>query len=378
MVMSEMYMSEEEILTALFTSAIEVGLLSRRFEGGRIGLLFAVFARQFESLISIMNEYVSQFTLETVTDEALLESLLKPYISIRIASNAKVVLEFTRDPTFNDNIVIPAGFTVSTLGSDPVIFETVEDLYMWKGTKKAKVLAYCTEVGSAYNIDEDTLVYLVESEYRADISVTNPKSAWSGRDDESLESARERALSTSWRYLREGTERDIENQIEELGLTKRFYKIVEYYDGYGSVLLALDIPNEFEYEDIKTELNYNRIAGINYRFQKVERLYVNFLIEILLTGEKNITYGESQELYKFIEDNIQDYFGIGMMVGKSLSLNDLKSSIQYSIPSEFKVLDFNIKITNDDLTIDDKHIVVGVSENLYPNKVTTKLNYEGY
>lgn len=377
MVLDEIYISEEEILTALYTSAIEVGLINRRFEKGRIGLLFGVFARQLGSLITLMDEYVSQFSLETVTDEALLESLLKPYIIRRIASNSKVILEFTRDPTYNESIIIPAGFKVSTLGSNPIIFETVEDLYMWKGLKKAKVVAYCDEAGSIYNVEANTITYFVDSDYRAELTVTNNESAWGGRDDEPLEDARQRALSSSMRYLREGTYQDIINQIYELGIENRYFNIIEQYEGYGTVLISLDIDNNYEYEDIKEELNYNRVTGIKYTFEKTERIYLNMLVNVLLTGEKNLTYGESQALYKEIEDGIEGYFVTIMKVGEALSINYLKSYLIQQISPEFKLLNFDIKITNEDLEVEDNNIKINQIQNIYPNKITTILNYEG-
>lgn len=379
MAIDNYYMSGEEILTRLYDASIEVGLLNRRFEKGRIGLLYAVFAAEFENLFAIFDEYTKQFSLETVTDEALLESMLKQYLIRGTSNRARVVLRFTREADFNENITIPADFTVRDGSLDGAVFRTVEDLYMWKGTQSAIVVAYCDEIGSQFNVGADTLTVFDDTAYITKLSVTNPESAWGGKDEETLEHARERVVN--FRYKREGTIAHIIDQIQEFSdLEYQQYKITEYTEGYGSVGITLLMDNDYAYEDLCIDLEQNKLAGIKYQFIRGVRKYIDLSVVITLGGNKDLTPTQDQEIYDKSDDIIRDFFGMGSGIGQDLSIDSLQASLNNQLSAlQQNILKVEVSSASEDMVVNPvtRLIEIGDNEILSPNRVNTFINFVG-
>ena len=70
-------LDEEKILADLNAIAIEFGLINNVFETSRIYIYYAVFARVFGNLTQTISEYINNLNIDTTTDEALLDQLLK-------------------------------------------------------------------------------------------------------------------------------------------------------------------------------------------------------------------------------------------------------------------------------------------------------------
>lgn len=375
MSLEELPLTGEEILNRLWEMSIEVNLTTRRFEKGRLGLLFSVFAAEMENLIGIIMEYISQSGIDTITDPALLNSFLKQYIIRGEQTRAKVVLEFTREPGFNENIIIPQEFVVRQGTGEGAIFQTAEDLFMWKGVPKAIVVAYCMEVGSAFNVGANTLTYFEDEGYKAKLSVTNPESAWGGRDDEDLEDARQRALN--FRYKREGTIAHILDQIEEFSnLTYHDYNLIEYIEGYGSVGIVLLVDNPYEYEDLCEDLRQNKIAGINYQFIRGKNIYADLNVVITIGGDRDLTPTEDQEIFNTVDEVIKDFFGIGVVIGRNVSLSSLQNALNTALASTYReVLTVEVVVAEDSLVPVNNKILVENNEIIRPNRVVTNINW---
>ena len=58
----------EEILTSIYNQAIDDGLITARFEQGRLGLLFSVIAKEFVTFEQVLEDYVSEMNLSTAKD----------------------------------------------------------------------------------------------------------------------------------------------------------------------------------------------------------------------------------------------------------------------------------------------------------------------
>ena len=134
-VTSLILLDENKILNDLNSTAIELGLINNVFETSRIYVYYAVFARVLGNLTQTVAQYINNLDIETTTDEALLEQLIKPFLKKKDAKVAKVILEFSRrkfDTTNASNIFIPREFEVMTEGDDPIIFRTAESRVFWK------------------------------------------------------------------------------------------------------------------------------------------------------------------------------------------------------------------------------------------------------
>ena len=102
-------LDENKILTDLNGIAMELGIINNVFETSRIYLYYAVFARVLGNLTQTVAQYLNNIDIDTTTDEALLDQLLKPFIKKDDARVSKVILEFKRraDASERNNIFIP-------------------------------------------------------------------------------------------------------------------------------------------------------------------------------------------------------------------------------------------------------------------------------
>ena len=89
-------LDENAILAQLNSVAQELGLINQIFNTSRIYIYYAVFARVWGNVTSIVSQYLTSFDLENTTDEALLEMQVKPFVKKRDAKIAKTILEFKR------------------------------------------------------------------------------------------------------------------------------------------------------------------------------------------------------------------------------------------------------------------------------------------
>lgn len=69
-----------EIDNQLWALYIQYGLVNRQFTKGRLGLLTSAIATEIGNIIGILNGYANQFTLQTCTDPALIDSMIKPFV----------------------------------------------------------------------------------------------------------------------------------------------------------------------------------------------------------------------------------------------------------------------------------------------------------
>ena len=110
-------LDENKILTDLNGIAMELGIINNVFETSRIYLYYAVFARVLGNLTQTVAQYLNNIDIDTTTDEALLDQLLKPFIKKDDARVSKVILEFKRraDASERNNIFIPRDIALSYL-----------------------------------------------------------------------------------------------------------------------------------------------------------------------------------------------------------------------------------------------------------------------
>ena len=278
-------LDEEEILADLNRIAQELGLINEVFEASHIYIYYTVFARVFGTISRIFGTYIDNIDINETTDEALLERLIAPLIAKRSARTAKVILTFTRREMNSDNdIFIPRNFEVMTEMTDnPIVFRTAEARILWRDTYSVKVPAYSIDLGAINNVNANTLTYFVDSEF-ANISVTNEAPAYGGSDEETSFDSRQRILS--FRYAREGAKAQLQSILAESGIPVESFRLTEFYDGYGSVLIALECDSDSMFQDTINRLEISRPQGIMYHYCKVEPLYMNFDIKVLVTGSR--------------------------------------------------------------------------------------------
>ena len=373
-------LDENKILTDLNSIAIELGLINNVFETSRIYIYYAVFARVLGNLTQTVAQYLNNIDIDNTTDEALLDQLLKPFIKKRDAKVSKVILEFSRrsDSEESNNIFIPREFEVMTQGNDPIIFRTAESRILWKDSNRVLIPAYSVEFGSLNNVMENTLTYFHDNEtyLSAEVQVTNPYPAYGGMDEETAFDTRNRI--NAYRYGRDGSKEFLQQLIFNNGISYYGYNVVEYWDGFGSVLIALDLEEE-EYRDVVQNIESLKREGVKYHYCRVQHIYANIDVVVRVTGDDMYTEYQADEIEQHVFTAVKLFFDNHIHVGKKLSKNRLEAFIlQYLVDERYDIYDIEITVeANSDIEIDPvtNQLKIKEFERIYPNQIWTKIEY---
>ncbi len=364
-----------DILTRLWNNVIKTGLVNRRLDSSRLGLLLSAIATEMNVVTSLLESYMNQFNLSTCTDRLMIENMARMFAVRRLSSKAKAVVVFSRINNFTESVKIPAGFAIKSSSDENIVFKTISDVYLWKGSEQVSVLAYSIKSGRKYNVPKNTLTMYQANGYNTLIAVNNPDDAFGGHNDESIEHLRTRAQG--FRYERDGSWGDIRRQMFMLGLKNNQWYGYEYSDGYGSYLLCIDTTSQEEYEDLKSKLAYKKMAGIKQIFVRATRISINIYVSIETTGEKDYTPLQKENIYNSVETTIQKFFAANCWVGHDLKINTMKADLNkalstYNIASMSIDFDTPININKKKNTIPATN-----TQKLVPNKILTNLNYRG-
>ena len=371
-------LDEGAILADLNRIATELGLITQINQTSHIYIYYAVFARVMGNITQLVAQYINALDIENTTDEALLDILIKPFVKKQNATVSKVILEFSRRVE-DDNAVdifIPRNVEVMTEGSNPIIFRTAESKILWKDSWKVKVPAYSVEFGSINNLAANTLTYFKDSQY-ASISVTNPDPAYGGRDEETAFDARNRL---EWfRSANDGTREYIQKQLFNNGVSYYGFNIVEYWEGSGTALIAIDVPSEEEFYDIIQNMEITKKSLAEYHYCRVQYIYINISVNVKITGDRLYSEYQKEDIYQTIETAVQLFFNQNIFVGKKLSINRLEAFIlQYMIDERYEIYEIGVSIAmNHEYNVDPEtgQIVVEEFEKLVPNKIRTRIEY---
>ena len=382
--MAESYISsltqldEGKILADLNSIAIELGLITQVYQTSRIYVYYAVLARVFGNLTQTIAQYLNNLNYETTTDEALLDMMLKPFIAKKYAKVSKTILQFTRRNNEDDavDIFIPRNFEVMTEGNDPIIFRTAESRILWKDAYSVKIPAYSVEFGSINNVPAGSLTYFNDAQYSV-LSVTNPFPAYGGSEEETAFDTRNRL--GAFRYARDGSIEHIQQLLFNNGVSYYSYNIVEFWDGFGSVLVVIDVASEDEYWDIIGAIETKKVGGIKYHYCKASYIWIDITVNVKVTGDRLYTEYQIDEVENQIQTAVELYFSNQIYVGKKLSKNRLEAYIlQYLVDERFDVYEIEIDIANNfKLKKDPKtnQLLINEFERLMPNKVRTQIEY---
>lgn len=374
-------LDEDAILAQLNSIAQELGLINHIFTTSRIYIHYAVFARVFGHITSIIAQYLNSFDIDRTTDEALLEMQIKPFVKKRDAKIAKTILEFTRRDDFHEethDILIPREFEVMTEGDNPIIFRTAESRILWKDSHRVLIPAYSVEFGSLNNLSENTLTYFEDIDHFAQVQVTNPYPAYGGADEETAYDTRQRI--GLFRYGRDSTKAAIQQMLFENGISYYGFNIIQYWDGFGTVLICIDTDSEEQYKDVINEIEAQKPAGVKYHYCQAEYIYINIDVNIKMIAEDNLTPYQKNEIEQHIKTAVETYFASQIYVGRKLSVNRLESYIlQYLFDARYDIYEVEVttESNNSDITIDLETGQLKIEEyqRLYPNLIYTTIEY---
>lgn len=363
----------EEVLTRLWNNVISTGVVNRRLDSSRLGLILSAIATEINFVKSIINSYLAQFSLSTMTDKSLLENVSRLFAVRRLASKSKAIVTFRRINNYSESVYIPPNFAIQT--SSGVVFKTISELYLWKGVDSASVLAYSVNSGSKYNVSANTLTNFNDEKFVTKIDVTNPEPAFGGYDTESLESLRNRAQG--FRYERDNTFPDLKRQMYFLGVDDNSWLTKEYINGSGSYLICLDTNSQYEYEDIINHLTYRKTPGITQVFVRAERIYLNVSVIVEIMEGTNYTPVQRENIYQSINNTVQLFFASYCKVGAPFNTNQLIAELTKALVS-YDVLSVKVQF-DDGISTDNKNILqIEDTQRFYPNQINKTITYNIY
>ena len=363
-----------ESLSRLWDNLISTGVVNRRIDSTRFGLLFSAIATEISIALSIAKSYQQQNSLKTATDRNVIENLASMFVVRRLASKAKVVLHFYRIGDYQETVKIPANFAVQSSIDPKIIFYTMTDSYLWKGMEYVSVLAYSVTVGADNNVPANTLVNFASNGYNSNIGVNNPEPAFGGYDDESIESMRQRA--TGFRYERDGTFEHIRRQLWSLGYVASDWNVTDIKDEPGTYLVCLDVNSDTEFENTTKILSYRHTAGITQVFKQAERIYADFYITVYTTGDADYTPMEKENIFATVQQSVQNFFKNYCTLGIDLNMYHLTSAVNKAL-NTYNIVKVEIDL-GEELTPNDVNVVtVGETARIYPNNITTTLKFQG-
>ena len=364
-----------DILDNLWQNIINSGVRKRRHDSTHLGLILSAIATEMNIVVTLLQSYANQFSLQTATDRILVENLSKLFANRRLSSKSKVILTFYRLEGYTESARIPAGFAVRAAGTANVIFKTAETVTLWKGEQAVAVIAYSINSGAQNNVDANTLTIFANNKFNGSIAVTNLEPSYGGYDDESIEHLRNRA--GGFRYERDATLQDIERQLYEAGIPRYRYYAVEYIDDVGSYMICIDTDTEQEFEDVKSRLDYRSAYGIEASYVRATRIYVDLYITVKTVSDVDYGPEEKTNIYNSINTAIQRFFSAYCSVGANIRVNAMKSALNNAL-SGFDIADIEINVANMDLT-DELRKIIAITETqrAIPNQVITNIEFIG-
>lgn len=364
----------KDILDNLWQNLINTGARQRRHDSSHTGLLLSAIATELNVAITLLQSYADQFTLQTATDRILIENMAAQFANRRLASKSKAVLTFYRLDGYYDSVKIPSGFAVQANGAGNIIFKTVSDVYLWKGSQSVSVLAYSINSGSQYNVEANTLTIFANSEFNGRIAVTNLEPSFGGYNDESITHLRRRA--NGFRYERDGTLQDINRQMYENGAPVYKFCTEEYIDGPGTYMICIDTDSDYEFEDIVKRMSYRHMYGVKPVYIRATRLYIDMYVTVEIDRQVDYQATQKATIYNEINDTIQKFFAAYCVVGSDVRINALKVSLNNAL-SGYDVADINITVSNA-VKVNKKNVIpIGNTQRAIPNKVLTSLEFLG-
>ena len=381
-VTSLMMLDENKILSDLNNVAIDLGLINNVFQTSRIYIYYSVFARVLGNLTQIIAEYINNIDIDETTDEALLERLIKPFVRKKNAKVAKVILEFSRREDYEEatEIFIPREMEVMTEGNDPIIFRTAESRVLWKDSKRVLIPAYSVEFGSLNNLLPNTLTYFEDDEsfLSQEIQVTNPYPAYGGEDEETAFDTRTRI--DSFRWARDANKEYLQELLFQNGISYYGFNLIEYWDGAGSVLIAIDVPSEEQYYDVVSSIEAAKREAVKYYYCRVNHVYADMEVTVKITGDNLYTEYQINEVEQHVFTATKLYFDNEMYVGRKLSKNRLEAFIlQYLVDARYDVYEVDLKVIprpGTEVDEDSGQIIINEFEKIVANKIFTDIDYE--
>lgn len=345
----------EEILSSLYNNAIANGLVTARFEQGRLGLLFSVIAKEFVTFETIIENYIAEMNLSTAREVSSIELLSTPFHTRQPAKTSTATLRFTKNETITEDYVIPYGTIVETAELNPITYYTIETKTLYKENNYVDIVAFSTDAGSSTIVKEDSLVVIADNNIRG-LYVTNPEPSYGGTDQEKIDRLRSSVLSFRFQ-LEKGTFSALNEELRDYGFEMKDFNIVENEFGYGSLSVYLDTTNDDVVDAVKLLVSTQKACGIYLTVKKVTPVPVEFDFSIQISS-RNSLFPEQRNRLKAEISSIFSEFVDNVGVGKDFYLTKAIAYIYNNLSGEWALSDIQIETNTAAENIDEKGNII--------------------
>lgn len=343
----------QEILDAFFTNAIDEGLITAVFEQGRLGILFAVAAKQMVTWEEIIEGYENEFNLVTAKNEQSIEYLASPLYRRRFATPSQVMLRFTRAPNSDPDAdyIIPINTLVETAEYNPITYYTIEEKTLWAGQEYVTIKAYSHEYGAATMVEANQLT--VVKPISLGLDVTNLESSWNGQDIEPIEDVRKGAFNARLQF-----ETDNKYALDKIirdttGLKTYEFQLFEDSERPGRFSVYIDSDNEYLIKDVEEIISYNKAFGVYFTCEKAIPVNLDFEFKIEISSTKDLTPDIRRRLKIDVEEAFKNFVETNG-IGNTLVLSRGVHRIYEEILSDYDISDIHLEVLNMANKLDEK------------------------
>lgn len=331
------------IVESLFNNSIQQGLLTGRFEQGRIGLLFAVLGAEISYWEYLDEENHNEHYLTTAIKDENIEKMIQPLYGRIVPTTSDVILRIAWEPTMlRTDTVIPKGYVFETAEENPRQYFSTEKvkLYAWKDY--VDVLCRSINPGTEMMVAPNELCIM--NPHMSGIVCTNPEPSWGGHDEESVASARDHALATRYSMVR-GTVDSFSIGLLGLGLEPYQYNLVDNAFDNGSMAVYVDTIIDEYIKEITDYLKQEKAEGIFLTCEKSIPLEYDFQFSIKVSKEYDLLPEERDQLKDDISTTFQE-FVIQNGVGKKLVLSKAVHYLYDELLKKYELYDIHISTDN--------------------------------
>lgn len=263
---------------------------------------------------AISLEYESLDEIYTALDMANavgtdLDILGEPFLTRLPEDYAVTTIAVTcEDPAIN-NVIIPAGTTLTAETDNRAIFSTIADATLLIGQTEVDIPVICLTPGPIGNVSANSLISFDQSIDGID-GVTNPLDASGGSDAESDADYRQRLQF--WAYtLEKGTLAAILNAIRLVTAVTSYY-IEPYFDGYGSTRIIIEPGTDATIQAVQQAVDNVKAVDEYFLVMGVTNVTVNVSLTVNIGLDQTLPPTQdvkdtveikaSQYLSQFIQD----------------------------------------------------------------------------
>lgn len=314
--------TEDEIRDAIFVNWEDRGLVPRKFELGRLGLLAGGVATELatEEELQDLEQTESRLVTCSLSDEKNVETLAAPYHWRVPARASNVYVTFTRGDAVGD-VSIPAGTEVRQVKRNPIVYTVISDATLYSEMNEITVICVSTTVGIDSMVGPDSLIVTDI----AGVTVTNANESWGGKDIEPIEDVKNKALG--FRYTMEmNNDAALKTALRDYGLSKHEFKVVDMAWGNASFALYIKTESDEVLREVTEIANTVVTTVIRRTVEKAVKVPILFDFDITVSSDREFLPSERDTFIAELSNAFTDFVtfnGVGERYVNSLAKHNL-------------------------------------------------------